>query len=284
MTAISDKINNRVSSISEYMFNGFTGAVTGAISGGIDNAKKLGEGTKLLSEAVSGFIIGTGEDAARQALVEGKEEVDGTRSVIKGIINAGLAIAVPIILKEAKAGLNKIKTPGVNTVVGEVGEKAVKETSEEVTEEVAEKGAKSLANNADKFKIIKKTSAEETNNWWKHVMNYDNPPYKPGTIVNEIELTEKTTYARVYDGETSGMYGGWVMKAEDIEGLTPVQIQDKFALPSIPKYVTDVNLEAGTHLRTGVVNPLEGWGNGGGIQFDLMGQRTGEFVNERLLK
>ncbi|MGP1568258.1 MAG: hypothetical protein ACTTHM_06035 [Peptoanaerobacter stomatis] len=74
------------------------------------------------------------------------------------------------------------------------------------------------------------------------------------------------------------------MKAEDIEGLTPVQIQDKFALPSIPKYVTDVNLEAGTHLRTGVVNPLEGWGNGGGIQFDLMGQRTGEFANERLLK
>lgn len=114
-------------------------------------------------------------------------------------------------------------------------------------------------------------------------MNYDNPPYKPGTIVNEIELSEKTTFVRVYDGETSGMYGGWVMKAEDIEGLTPAQIQDKFALPSTPKYVADVNLDAGTHLRTGVVNPLEGWGNGGGIQFDLMGQRTGEFVNPRPL-
>jgi hypothetical protein len=137
--------------------------------------------------------------------------------------------------------------------------------------------------NADNFKIVNETSAEETNNWWKDVMNYDNPPYKPGTTVNEIELTEKTTYVRVYDGDTSGMYGGWVMKAEDIKGLTPEQIQDKFALPSTPKYVCDVNLDAGTHLRTGVVNPLEGWGNGGGIQFDLMGQRTGEFVNSRPL-
>ncbi|MGP1434224.1 MAG: polymorphic toxin type 30 domain-containing protein [Catonella sp.] len=115
----------------------------------IDEAKKLKEGKKLALEAMSGFIIGIGEDAARQALVEGKEEVDGTRSVTKGIINAGLAIAVPIILKEAKAGLNKIKTQGVNTVVEEVVEKTVKETSEEVTEEVVEKGAKSLANNVD---------------------------------------------------------------------------------------------------------------------------------------
>ena len=133
------------------------------------------------------------------------------------------------------------------------------------------------------FKIIKETPAEEVNKWWKEVMKYDNPPYKPGTIVKEIELTDKTTFVRVYDREKSGMYGGWVMKAEDIKGLTSAQIQDKFALPSTPKYVADVNLDAGTHLRTGVVNPLEGWGNGGGIQFDLMGQRTGEFVNSRPL-
>ncbi len=52
------------------------------------------------------------------------------------------------------------------------------------------------------------------------------PPYKPGTIVKEIELTENTTFVRVYDNmpDGSGMYGGWVMKAEDIEGLTPLEI------------------------------------------------------------
>ncbi|WP_019553471.1 hypothetical protein [Propionispira raffinosivorans] len=39
--------------------------------------------------------------------------------------------------------------------------------------------------------------------------------------------------------------------AKDIEGLTPKQIQDKFALPNTPKYVCDVELEKGTHIRVG---------------------------------
>lgn len=30
---------------------------------------------------------------------------------------------------------------------------------------------------------------------------------------------------RVYDGNISGLRGGWVMCAEDIKGLTPEQIQ-----------------------------------------------------------
>lgn len=136
---------------------------------------------------------------------------------------------------------------------------------------------------ADNFATIKKVTAEETNSWWKNVMGYDNPPYKPGTIVEEIKLTKDTTFVRVYDGEVSGMYGGWVMKAEDIAGLTPKQIQDKFALPSLPKYMADVKLTEGITIRTGVVNPLEGWGKGGGIQYDLMGQRVGEFLNPREL-
>lgn len=82
----------------------------------------------------------------------------------------------------------------------------------------------------------------------------------------------------------SKMHGGWIMRPEDIEGLTPLQIQEKFALPSTPKYVCDVELEAGTHLRVGEVNPLEGWGKGGGTQYDLIGQRVGNFTNERVLE
>ena len=74
------------------------------------------------------------------------------------------------------------------------------------------------------------------------------------------------------------------MKAEDIEGLTPLEIQNKFALPHTPEYICDVKLKAGTHTRVGEVNPLEGWGNGGGIQSDLIGQRIGIFENERPLE
>ncbi len=133
------------------------------------------------------------------------------------------------------------------------------------------------------FTTIKKVTAEETNSWWKNVMGYSNPPYKPGTMVEEIKLEKDTTFVRVYDGKVSGMYGGWVMKAEDIKGLTPKQIKDKFALPALPKYMADVKFTKGTTIRKGIVNPLDGWGKGGGIQYDLMGQRVGEFLNPREL-
>ncbi len=132
--------------------------------------------------------------------------------------------------------------------------------------------------------IVKNSSAEEVNNWWRVEMGYDHPPYKLGTTVNEIKLSHDTMFVRVYDGDISGQFGGWLMKADDIRGLTPSQIQDKFALPAIPKFITDVKLPAGTIVRMGIVNPLDGWGNGGGVQFDLMGQRIGEFINPRRLQ
>jgi hypothetical protein len=87
----------------------------------------------------------------------------------------------------------------------------------------------------------------------------------------------------VYDNVGSNQAGGWVMKAEDIAGLTPQQIQNKFALPTTPTHVTDVVLDAGTQLRTGTANSLFGF-EGGGTQFDLMGQRTGQFINGRPLQ
>lgn len=138
-----------------------------------------------------------------------------------------------------------------------------------------------------KFEEVKTFTAEETNQWFiDNVKPGYKPPYKPGTLVKEIELIENTTFVRVYDNmpDGSGMYGSWVMRAYDIEGLTPLEIQNKFALPNTPKYVCDVELEAGTHIRVGEVNPLDGWGNGGGTQYDLIGQRIGNFKNERLLE
>ena len=138
-----------------------------------------------------------------------------------------------------------------------------------------------------KFEEVKTFTAEETNQWFIDNVKPDyKPPYKPGTLVKEIELTENTTFVRVYDNmpDGSGMYGSWIMRAYDIEGLTPLEIQNKFALQNTPKYVCDVELEAGTHIRVGEVNPLDGWGNGGGTQYDLIGQRIGDFKNERLLE
>ena len=179
--------------------------------------------------------------------------------VASGVIAKGLS---GIEAKAGKLGIPKLADGGVS-----VGGKSGKTTI--------------------KFKEVKTFTAEETNQWFIDNVKPDyKPPYKPGTLVKEIELTENTTFVRVYDNmpDGSGMYGSWVMRAYDIEGLTTLEIQNKFALPNTPKYVCDVGLEAGTHIRVGEVNPLDGWGNGGGTQYDLIGQRIGDFKNERLLE
>ena len=139
-----------------------------------------------------------------------------------------------------------------------------------------------VAEGTGNFKTIGKEIAEAVNKSFP--VGYE-PPYKPGTTTSIIELTKNTKvgeFVRVYDNVNSGQAGGWVMKAKDIMGLNPQQIQNKFALPATPTHITDVIFESGTQLRMGVANGLFGF-KGGGIQFDMMGQRVGQFINGRLL-
>ncbi|AIS58571.1 Bacillus transposase protein [Listeria ivanovii subsp. londoniensis] len=125
-------------------------------------------------------------------------------------------------------------------------------------------------------KVNKYESAESANNWWKVEKGYDNPPYTSKTVVQDISLLSDETFVRVYDGDVSGLKGGWLMKPEDIRGLTPKQIQAKFALPAEPIYVGEVTIPKGSTLRMGEV--AENFGHkGGGIQFDLKGQYIGEY-------
>lgn len=145
-------------------------------------------------------------------------------------------------------------------------------------------GSKVRVKFAKDWKVLKSYDADNANKWWMEKKMYTNPPYKPNTEVSEVVLTKNTIFVRVYDKDVSGQYGSWVMREKDIRNLSASQIKDKFALPSTPKYITDVEFPAGTKLRKGVVNPLDGWGSGGGVQFDLMGQRIGDFKNERLLR
>lgn len=136
--------------------------------------------------------------------------------------------------------------------------------------------------NLDSCNVINREAAEETNAWWK-TNGYNNSPYKPGTKVTTIELTENTKFVRVYDGEISKMQGGWVMEYEEIKGLSPYEIKDKYSLQNVPKYICDVEISKGSQIRVGIANSIPEWGNGGGVQYDLMGQRIGSFYNERLI-
>lgn len=116
----------------------------------------------------------------------------------------------------------------------------------------------------------------------RHIEAGRRPPYAENTEVNERTLTTDERFVRVH-GE-SNRAGNWLMNEKDIHGLSPEQIQEKFALPETPKYVSDVNVPAGTTVRTGTVGEQTGWGGGGGTQSELMGRIPGEsFTNTRPL-
>lgn len=70
-----------------------------------------------------------------------------------------------------------------------------------------------------------------------------------------------------------------------IEGLTPQQIKDKFALPELPTHISDIYVPAGTHITVGRTAAQEGWGKGGGTQYELIDRLPDAvFRNTRPLK
>ena len=134
------------------------------------------------------------------------------------------------------------------------------------------------------LKVIEVRTPETANNEWL-LKGYDKPPYHPDFEVKVAQAGEEE-FVRVFsynpDG-TSNKFGGWIMRKSDIEGLTPAQIADRYALPQEPTHVCDVKVGPETVLQVGIANSVDGWGNGGGQQYDTMGYRLprSAFVNER---
>lgn len=77
----------------------------------------------------------------------------------------------------------------------------------------------------------------------------------------------------------------WMMRADEVEGLSAAQIRDKFALPDLPTHISDVHVPVGTRIRVGKVAPQEGWGTGGAYQYELLQRlRENAFRNTRPLQ
>ena len=233
--------------------------------------------------AKEGISMGAGAGAQKITTdVTGND----TAGMVAGMVASGVTAKG---LNGIEAEANKLAKPklgdvgdGGDAVLNDADGPVVKEGSIEQLSEIEYKELTGyeyldtqLGNLKDKVKLNQYQSAESVNDWWAN-NGYDRPPYTPKTVVQDITLDCDTIFVRVYDGNISGLRGGWVMCAEDIKGLTPEQIQQKFALPSTPKYIGEVKLKAGINIRMGEVNPNYGF-NGGGIQFDLKGQYIGEF-------
>lgn len=121
------------------------------------------------------------------------------------------------------------------------------------------------------LEVIEIKAPEVANSEWL-ARGYDKPPYNPDFEVKVVKAGNEE-YVRVFSYNTDGTsnkLGGWLMKKSDIEGLTPEQIADKYALPKVPTHICDVMMNPDFNLQTGIANSVGGWGNGGGQQFDTM--------------
>ena len=137
-----------------------------------------------------------------------------------------------------------------------------------------------------KFSNSIKTESAATTNAYFYNKGYTVPPVKHGTNAYVVTLTRKTKpgeFVRVYGGGAGGQEGQFIMRAKDIKGLTPQEIQTKFALPgNPPTHVVDVILPKGTTIRYSTANAIFEQ-PGGGLQIDLMGQHINGFINSRPL-
>lgn len=191
-----------------------------------------------------------------------------------GLINDALAkvaafrTAAPAKLREAAAYLQKQIIDTLRVGISHIQRKSTKNTEPHVVKQNKQAPPRSLAQNSKNIDELveggTKRSADEVNASYPE--GYE-PPYKPGSEVTEFVADGDVEFVRVY-GENSPR-GGWVMKESDIAGLSPAEIQDKFALPATPSHVIDVRPPPGTPMRTGTVNPLFG-GAGGAQQFEFL--------------
>ena len=191
--------------------------------------------------AKEGISMGAGAGAQKITTdVTGND----TAGMVAGMVASGMTAKG---LNGIEAEANKLAKPklgdvgdGGDAVLNDADGPVVKEGSIEQLSEIEYKELTGyeyldtqLGNLKDKVKLNQYQSAESVNDWWAN-NGYDRPPYTPKTVVQDITLDCDTIFVRVYDGNISGLRGGWVMCAEDIKGLTPEQIQQKFALPSTP--------------------------------------------------
>jgi len=222
MTAVGDIVRGEISSENEYIFSGFTGAVTGAISGGI-NMLKLGKAAKIAIEVGEGIFTGAGESMASQMVLENKTlgEIDYRRVGINAGVSGGIAIAVPMILEipavkkytsnltnEIKAMKEREKVLGIvafptdgNNIddVVDAGLDVVEEGTEKVGKGVVKESSEDITRKIQKETIENAAPFSELKNYQKGNL---------GEIITDIGIEDQLNTTRVGDRITDINKGG----------------------------------------------------------------------------
>jgi len=106
------------------------------------------------------------------------------------------------------------------------------------------------------------------------------PPkaYKAASLAAEGRVAPGTDLVRVYSSNRGNMERSWTMQRRDVQGLTPSEIKDKWALPEVPDLICDVEA-TGLRSRVGIAGE-NAFGQGGKIQVELL-ERGAKFTNPR---
>ncbi|MEQ9899065.1 DUF637 domain-containing protein [Pectobacterium punjabense] len=97
-------------------------------------------------------------------------------------------------------------------------------------------------------------------------------PYDTVTQVRTFTTASELTFVRV--STTENPVGSFLVRANEISGMTPIQIQQHLALPKVPTQISTVIVPTGTKMQVGKVaaQPQFGANNSGGVQYQLLEQ------------
>jgi hypothetical protein len=95
------------------------------------------------------------------------------------------------------------------------------------------------------------------------------PLFQDNTKVAIFEADGTMEFMRLYrvDSLRTRIEDHWVVLSGDIRGLTPLQLQNRFALSYVPTHVGIVRPPKGTEMAAGIVANGENGAAGGGTQF-----------------
>lgn len=109
-------------------------------------------------------------------------------------------------------------------------------------------------------------------------------PYAEGVEARAFTAGRDLEFVRVH-GELN-QQGAFIVRAKEIAGMTPQQIQQHLAMPYLPTHISDVFVPTGTRLQMGRVGaqPSFGFPSSGGIQYQLRNEiPASSFTNMRPL-
>lgn len=118
------------------------------------------------------------------------------------------------------------------------------------------------------YKIIKTETANSANADW-YDMGFDKPPIAENTIAYTVEAGNHS-YSRVYLEGYNNPMSSFIVRTDEISGLSAEEIAQKLALSKVPNRVVSVDLPPTTPLEVSIVGPQPDWGTiGGDVQFAI---------------